>query len=498
MVVGLLLVLYGVLTGMRASRHMWHDELYTYYIAKAATLSQLFSELRLDLNPPLEYLAVRASLAVFGDNSYAVRVPSLVCFWIGCYCLYRLISKRLSPVYGLLAVLLFWSTPFFPTYATEARPYALVTAWFGLTMLAWDETSKPKRSKFSVILLAATVTGMMFSHIFSVLYITPFCAAEAWRVYRRRKIDWAVWAALLVPAVFPFVFLRLVGHYSETQFPVAFQASPRRLGAFYYHFVVPELPVTILAFVVGLLLGFRPKPRRKNPEVRMSTSEVVFTLVVLAFPELVIAALMKTHGAFFPRYAMLFCFGYVFVITVALARYSDRSAWAAAAACGVMFLYDAYAIVPEYHLFRLDKDWPKQEAAIAQIRPDLPLVIASGVTFLEISQYSAPSTLQRLVLLTDRRLALKYAHATLFEGIPILKHYFPIRGATEPYSQFVAEHRQFLVFGTPEWPEDWLIPCLKDSHATVRQVGNFPGPYPDTQLFEVTMPAETGTGGTGN
>jgi hypothetical protein len=104
-----------------------------------------------------------------------------------------------------------------------------------------------------------------------------------------------------------------------------------------------------------------------------------------------------------------------------------------------------------------------------------------------MDHYEDPATVARLYYLTDRSLAIQYAHATLFEGLPGLKQYFPIRANIEPYNQFIANHQQFLVLGTPDYPEDWLIRYLVAGHAQLTYLGDFPGPYKDTQLFEVYL-----------
>ncbi len=491
LVVGLVLLLYVVATGISASRQLWHDELYTYYIAQAPTLPQLFHELRLDLNPPLEYLVVRASLSLLGHSAYATRLPSIIAFFIGSLCFYRFVWKRLGEVYGLLAVLAFWATPFF-RYATEARPYALVVAWFGLAILAWDKTSMPNRSRWPVLLLAGTVAGMVLSHVFGLVYVAPLCLAEAWREYRRRRFDWAVWVALLWPAIIALAFVGMIARFEGSLFPSVFVASPRRLAAFYYHTLLPETPALLIAAGLALLLGFRSKRFRTNAASLvipvMSPVEIVLTLGLLGIPELLTLVLMKTHGGFFPRYAILSGLGYALVLVFAVARFTNASRFAAAGACCVLFVYDAGAIHSAYEVRQVEKQWPAQEAAIGRVRPDLPLVIASGLTFFELSKYAMPSTAQRLYYLTDWVRSIKYAHATMFQNFGALKKYFPIRGTVERYPRFVAEHPQFLVFGTPAYPEDWLLRCLYDEHATVKRVGTYPAPFKDHDLFEVTMP----------
>src|ERR1022692_4930035 len=58
------------------SKPLWHDELFTYYIAQSPTVGQMWNEIAtLDLNPPLVYLLTRLSFKIFGVSTLAARIP---------------------------------------------------------------------------------------------------------------------------------------------------------------------------------------------------------------------------------------------------------------------------------------------------------------------------------------------------------------------------------------------------------------------------------------
>jgi hypothetical protein len=58
----------------------------------------------------------------------------------------------------------------------------------------------------------------------------------------------------------------------------------------------------------------------------------------------------------------------------------------------------------------------------------------------------------------------------------------------EAYGEFVRRHREFLVFGEKNYPEDWLLPKLAADGARIETLGDFPAIYRDKTLFLVTMP----------
>ena len=79
--------------------------------------------------------------------------------------------------------------------------------------------------------------------------------------------------------------------------------------------------------------------------------------------------------------------------------------------------------------------------------------------------------------------AVKYANATIFEGFPALKGKFPVRGNIMPYQEFIQRHSRFLVLGTYNYPEDWLLRKLLADHATLRFLGDYGTGYKDRAII---------------
>jgi uncharacterized membrane protein YdcZ (DUF606 family) len=487
----LVTLVYLTICFLVAHRPLWHDELFTYYIAKSP-MAQFRDALHLDLNPPLTYLAVRASLAVFGDSELATRVPCILAFLVGSLCLYRVVSKRLRPAYGLLAMLVFWSTPFF-YFSTEARPYALVVGFFGVAMLAWQAAVQPRRSALSVLVLGLAVTGMMLSHFFTVFYIAPFCLAEVVRWYRSRKFDLAIWVALLLPLTILLAYIPTLKNYQASAIAVPFQASPIKVVGFFYRSLGDEGVSLLVALCGAMFLVFtryRAAPERRVP---IRAFETAFVVGLLALPAIINFAQMRSHGAAFHRYSAPAVFAYGLLFALFMFVKTNGSRLAAAIACCVLLaglMADRGLLILARNLLLTGKVASASPAAepFDGVRPDLPLVAASGLTFIEMDRYADPATVSRLYYLCDTELAIRYAHATIFEGFPRLKKYFPIRANIVQYPEFVAEHPHFLVLGTLDYPEDWLLRRLMDIHADVELLGVIPLRYKDTHLYEINMP----------
>jgi 4-amino-4-deoxy-L-arabinose transferase-like glycosyltransferase len=135
------LLLAGTLV-IAARRPLWSDELYTYYIATLPSFSDIWSALLTGHEQvPLGFYAIeRVFWGVFGVNSVALRLPALLGCLVMSLALFKFVSWRLSPAYGLLAAVFPMTTSAFP-YAREARPYGLELGFAALALVCWQQAT---------------------------------------------------------------------------------------------------------------------------------------------------------------------------------------------------------------------------------------------------------------------------------------------------------------------------------------------------------------------
>jgi hypothetical protein len=270
--------------------------------------------------------------------------------------------------------------------------------------------------------------------------------------------------------VLPFFFLKV---HTGDAFPAALRAGVRKMASYYYWTLREESWLLLLGLIFALII----RRDRKSALPEFSANEMGFLAALSLLPVLINFVMMLTHGAFFPRYAAPALFAVPILFVGIFAAWTSKNPTAAvilSLAFGTFILWHQSRPLPKHSDF-------------TQIHPELPLVAASGLTFIEMDHEEAPATVGRLFYLTDRELALSYAHATIFEGLPAAKQRFPIRASVEPFRDFAKEHREFLVLGTPEYAEDWLLRYLKASGAKVQLLGEFPSEYKDSQLFLVDL-----------
>ncbi len=478
-------VLYLVSIFAPIQRRLWFDELYTYYIAHAPTVAALIQQTqKLDLAPPLMHLAVRFSEQWFGPGIFAIRLPSVLAYFAGSLLLHVSLAKRIGKVWAAVAVLAFWSGEFF-LYATEIRPYGLLLFFFALGVWSLDGLRSGKHRIPFALGLALSIAGMLLSHMFGIFSIGPICASELVRSVRRRKVDLLVWAALLLPFCVSAVYIPILQRFSA---PETFPSSAgyfRKVAVFFGKSAIAlAIP---MALSLGVIFWFRRSQMPMLPEEdargRFVPEDLALMGTLLLPPVLINLVFLKTHSAFFDRYCITSGFALCVLCTLVLwwLGRSARAAWA----CVVIFAGALlYANVAAPAIQRMNaRVYPK---TVEEVMPELPVVVVSGITFLEADRDADEAFVKRLFYVTDAEGYAKYAHASSFESMGDLRKTFPIRANIEKFSEFRKTHRKFLLLATPQHPEAWFLHKMM-AEENVRKLGDFGSIYRDNTLFEVIM-----------
>ena len=488
LIVAALTLLYIVMIVSPMQAILWHDELFTFYIAQSPTLSRfVYSAQHVDWQPPLIFATAWLSQQIFGVNEFGTRLPSVLAFFGASLGLLFVLKRHIGLLWSVVPVLLFWFSIYLK-YATEARPYGLLIGFFSLSLLSYDRLIDRQFSKNRYLYLAGLLlgnAGMMLSHILAPLSIMPFGAAELIRSWQRRRIDVPVWFTILAPLGIAKLFVSNVQSFEQSYFPVIFQASFKKIPVFYLKSFFFIWPVAIAGMIVALASSrFIGQPRIKRGFSFFYLPHIAFAFALLLPPILINLVFMINHGAFWPRY----CITTILLLYVLLCLvFAWLSNFARSSALAVVVAILIVGIIQTAAAHRPLRPMHRIEA----IRPDLPMVDASGLAFLEMDHYESSQFLKRLYYLTDRPSAIRYVHATLFEGFGELHRYFPLRATALPYNDFIREHKHFMVFGTPGAAEDWLFQKLQDDGAKIRTVEFIQTPYRDNGIYEVTFAGQS-------
>jgi uncharacterized membrane protein len=193
-----------------AVRQLWLDEILTYHVLKGGDLGDLWHRLATGTqsDPPLFYLAARASIALFGDTPLAFRLPSVLGILVAGLALYAFVARRCSLAYARLAFLLTLLPPLFEHFY-NARPYGLWLACSALCLLCWQVAGDTAgwRRWAALVGLALCAAASVATHFYAVLLLAALGLAELFRAGWTRRLDVPVWLGLAVAGV-PLVAFR--------------------------------------------------------------------------------------------------------------------------------------------------------------------------------------------------------------------------------------------------------------------------------------------------
>ena len=503
-----LIVLIYLPSAFESSRKvlLWHDELFMYWISQAPSLRAMWTDLQtLDLNPPLGYLLTRLSFHLLGVNTLATRLPELVGFLVTLLAVFQFVRHRLGAAYGLFSALLLMQSPV-AELSVEARPYSLMLACLGVTLVGWQRAVDGRRSRSAgLVLMFVGTLGMLLSHVFALLGLSALILAELYRQYLRRARDLPAVLVLVIPLAAVASYIPLLRNHAASIFPPIFQPDGERIFQFY----VTSMDHALLALLfTGLaVLVFLGGPRTLSPLRSdsgwfFSPPEWLLLLGLFLVPLALMLELMLTQGAFFDRYGAVETLAVVVLLSAVLARWTLHEGKVdgrpALLGCAIVILMTGqWLAIPHElrgHRFipTIANSEPEKEPCeacgnTAAIDPTLPLVDASGLTFVEMNQRESRATLSRVFYLTDASASTEIAHANIFEHMSMVGERFHFAGHTDNYHAFIAAHPHFFVFGTYDYPEDWLLRKLSADQADIRVLDQVDDNYVNREVYEVRI-----------
>ncbi len=379
----------------------------------------------------------------------------------------------------MAALGIFWSFSI-ARFAVEVRSYALILAFFATAALCWLKAAEARRWTIWHTGLAISIGAMFLTHCFSPPYAAAIGVGELVRTVVSRRIDKRVWGALLAPLSILPLYIPLIGTAQSVLTPHAFEATAKTIPMFYLGILAPLLAVIgalLLVWLVRRSRGARMRCDWARPH------EIAFAIAAFLSPLVTIGYCIWSGVPFWPRHGSGAILGGALILTALLAVVINRNSNVAVASAGLILILFCFT---KAGTGKLMNQFENTSTNYRTIRPELPFVTASGLTFLEMDHRESPEFIHRLYALTDREAAVRY-HTNIFEWLPILQQWFPVRANVEPYREFISHNRQFLVLATAGYPEDWLLEQLQADHAQIRLLQDQKTGYKDHELYEITM-----------
>lgn len=467
---------------------LWYDEFFMYYISRLPRLSDIWYALSIATtnDPPLNYLLTRASFALFGYGHIAFRLPAIIGFWVMCVCLFHFVAKRYSISCAFVALLFPLTTEAW-AYAYEGRPYGVVLACCGMSLVCWAASCENYRRGRYIIALTLSLAIALSSHYFAVILYAPLIAGEVVRTVNRRRIDWPIWVSFALSASPLLLFLPLMKASRQYSAHIWFGVEPSSILGTYSFLLEPAIaPLLLGATIVCLLRGKASLKKFIFPSLPPHEIAAVFSLVALPVVGFLVGLLVT--GTFVPRYALGTVVGLDLLLVAMISR-SVHSRMATSAVFAFVFL--AFLWVTSVQALKAFTTNPADQLSHFSLKPfdreaSLPIALSNIDVFLKLENYGPVKMRPRFVRLIDGAAAIRHTGMDTGElnmaglrritALPIID-----------YNTFVKNHRRFLVYGFLVNRNDWLISQLNADGARTEFLKMIDG----ASLFLITMPEQT-------
>ncbi|MBZ5614900.1 MAG: glycosyltransferase family 39 protein [Acidobacteriia bacterium] len=444
------------------------DEILTEYVAALPSFDAIWKTLaaHAESSPPLFHLISKLSGHALGWNGLGLRFPAVVGYLLMMICVYFMVRRYVGLLYAAIAVFASFLT-YAPFYATEARPYGLLLGLSALAALCWQAVTQYRARWIALVGLFVSL-GLAFNlQYFAVLTLAAIALGELVRDWRLRRIDWAVWAALVL-ATTPLLFLRPL-MWSNWVLKQGYFA-PATVSQFVGGIVELYLPlggilcaafvVLVLACILSLGRPTVPKMSAVGPPVH----ELAAWVALLLAPIAAFIAGRLVLGVYVSRYSLVTVIGFSLLLPFCLQRLFQGSRAAALGTLAfLIFCFAARYGIPS----KIENPstgllpWVKRANAL-----QLPIVVADPGTYLQFVHSGSGELRDALVYIPDPKEALRYTGANSTDyNLAGLRSTGRLR--LPEYSDFKRSHERFLVLWEIS-PFDWIMPRLREDGAQMR------------------------------
>ena len=445
-----------------AMRPLWYDEIFTAYLARLGSTTQLWAALSqaTDVTPPLFNLITRESVLLFGPTELALRLPETIGFWVMSLCIFAFVYKRSSILYAIAALLV-------PicihagVYASEARPYGLLLGGCGIALVCWQAAADGHRRVLAITGLALSLAATTSVHYYGALFVFPLTLGESIRTFQRKKMDWPVFAALLAAPIALLLhqnWIRIAMTYSGGEW------SAISLGALVSTYSVMLGKYTPVAFAgIILTIGMMLMNRTKGYSILPATPawEMAAIAGMILLPIVVIFVAFITNGIFTFRYALPSIIGFAVAIAVVPLRTARQTA---TLGLGYVVIFTgAFVGLEVWHVrhFFVQRE-PSRVARLARVleRYQQPIAIADSHQYLALAYYAPAELRSRLYYIASPRNARRLINFDDDDrSLLLLRDWAPLQ--VSEYEPFLKENSHFLLYGRPN--EGWLLSkCLEE------------------------------------
>jgi mannosyltransferase len=429
---------------------MWFDELVTYHIAGQPDVRHLWSVMAtgIEQTPPVYHLLVHAVNRLLGPGELATRLPAVVGMIVAIASVFLFVRAHMSAAAALVgAVIPVLSAS--GDYAYEGRAYGLLLGLAAVAGVCWQRLNRSGSPRRGLLLagFAASLWMATATHYYAGLLLVPFALGQFVADRTHGSPDRAIWTML---ALAPLALVPWLG-LAEAGLPMRLWSSPHvsQVFDFYTNMLAPAaVPITVALVAVGSLSMVQRSPGEQR-QAHLPAHELAFAVTLALLPVMGLTVAFLVTGVWTDRYAITAVLGLAILLAAALERSGTFTVRVVSlVALSTVLLREVSPIRQLAH--------PAAPPSIALANNDddnLPIVVSSPLSYLQLWHYATPSLRDRLTyLLPPPEMGRANTGGS---ALSALSPFLPLR--VVPFDHFVQTHSGFEVYGQPSWMMDHLL-----------------------------------------
>lgn len=397
--------LYFIAAIHAARKSPWQtDEVFVLWMVRDVPAHQLASAVShgLEWLPPTYYLYLKVLSRWAGPSPLALRLPSILAFYVTVLAIFQLLRKRFGTPIAAFAASLPCLTEL-GSAATLARPYTIMTACAALSLLLWVDLDKNRLSWLRAGGIAALLAFAISVHFTSVFYLFAFGLLELLYALQTRTLRWPAWSAFILAGASLFPFWPVIVATRRTTVSSAASAGfyARPSVARLFESLSGMLTTPLLILFVWIFLWIvaarllRPpatyatmSPALEPVEASRSRRVDLAAAVCLLYPLIVFFAAATLTHVFNGRYTCLCVVGLSILVALGMRRLPGAGILCAQLTLVVGALFFAFSLAPS---------GPDARVQLMNAATDpIPVLASEATDFFELQEAAPPSLRQRL------------------------------------------------------------------------------------------------------
>jgi hypothetical protein len=448
------------------TRPFWYDELFTVYLTRIADWGRLWEALRqgVDLQPPLLFAVTRAFSRFFGGNEFGMRAQGIASFGVLSMCIFSIARRRVGAWYAALAVCITLVSAAYQ-FSSEARPYAMLLAFAGLSLFFWIRYYEHGRRIGNLAGVTVAIALAVSSHYYGDFVVFPLLMGEAYEFYRSRKLDFRVMISIFLGLCpLPFFLPLIKGGIAAQGHKPWNPITETTVRDVYEVLLSPMVVPVTCAIVILALIYHRLEKGSVRPYSGPLTKELVAmaAYVIIPMPAIIVARFGSNMIHW--RYLIPVVIGLVLISVTFLFWIANGRRTAAVIASMCCLTWFVYMHGRDYRRL-ISRPRPPQ-FTLPVPDGDLPIFVNSALDYFPAVHYAEPRLRDRLAYVVDPQTAARLvATDSVDKNIAAAASFFPFHVVS--LDRLRNEYKEFLLYdGGMQF--GWLLEELVDEGAVVK------------------------------